>query len=346
MHASSHPGNMGGRSVGEKGSKTPLNSSFLKAVQSYIEYYADGSTHTARAKRLDLNHFVEFLTRYKGVSTPQKLKLRDWDFSSVQSFVDERLRLGEAPATVARRLATIKHMGRTLSERIKGFVNPAKEVKNPKVSLLKPKALTEDEVAQVKKIAEQRRKERDSFIRFRNETIFGLLIDTGLRADEVRLLRMGQLSSECEWIRNVRTKGRRYRNVYITSEFRPRMCEYLKRREAELKRFFPKLTKAIDRTLPVFISTYGASAENVDSFFMGAKTLWRAINELSSGVSLHPHLLRHSFAVSLLESCKDIRLVAQALGHGDVRTTMRYTERSDEELAKVLEKSRTSRNVK
>ena len=73
---------------------------------------------------------------------------------------------------------------------------------------------------------------------------------------------------------------------------------------------------------------------------MGAKTLWRAINEFSSEVALHPHLLRHTFAMDLLDSSKDIRLVSQALGHGDVKITMRYTERSDIEVAKAIEKKK------
>jgi site-specific recombinase XerD len=73
---------------------------------------------------------------------------------------------------------------------------------------------------------------------------------------------------------------------------------------------------------------------------MGAKSIWRAINELSAETQLHPHLLRHSYALDLLDSSNDVRLVAQALGHSDVRITMRYTERKEEEVAAALERSR------
>jgi site-specific recombinase XerD len=113
-------------------------------------------------------------------------------------------------------------------------------------------------------------------------------------------------------------------------------------RERELKRYFAKLSPAKNKKLPLFISTYGADADKPESFLMGAKTIWRAINELSAEVHLHPHLLRHSYALDLLDSSKDVRLVAQALGHSDVRVTMRYTERSGEEVAAALEKSRQS----
>ena len=317
---------------------------FLSIIESYIRYYASGSGHTARAKRLDLNHFLVFLTAYRGRSKAEKLQVADWDYSSVQRFVEESLRSGESPATVARRLATIKHMGRTLAEKIRGFVNPAKEVKTPTVHALLPKALSSPEVEKIRARAKNRSSEKDSFIRFRNQTIFEFLIDTGLRADEVRLLKLAQLDDDLEWVKNVRTKGRRYRNVYVTSAIRSRLKEYLDRREQVLKRSYSRLTKSESKELPLFISTYDAVAGNHDSFLMGAKTLWRAVNELSSGTKLHPHLLRHSFAVDLLEESKDIRLVSQALGHSDVRVTMRYTERDEEKVAEALERSRRKRS--
>lgn len=317
-----------------------LNSSLANVVDSYIRYYASGPGHTARAKRLDLGHFLRFLAEYRGLSNSNKLKVRDWDFSSVQRFIDESLGKGEAPATVSRRLATIKHMGRTLAEKIAGFVNPAKEARAPKLRVLKPRALSTSEVRHIRKVAEKRLGQKSSFIRFRNEVLFEFLIDTGLRADEVRLLKVSQLDEQCEWIKNVRTKGRRFRNVYITSEMRPKLISYMETRQKELKRFFPKLNRAQDKALPLFISTYNADPSKPESFYMGPKTIWRAIRELTADTPLHPHLLRHSYALDLLKASNDVRLVAQALGHSDVRTTMRYTERVEEEIARVLERSR------
>ncbi|MCO6430374.1 MAG: tyrosine-type recombinase/integrase [Deltaproteobacteria bacterium] len=311
-----------------------------RVVESYIRYYASGNSHTARAKRLDLKHFMEFLCSLYGCSKIEKLKVSHWDYSSVQRFVDHALRKGESPSTVARRLATLKHMGRTLSEKVAGFVNPAREVKPPRIHAERPQAIEQQEVKVIKKKAVTRRKEKDSFIRMRNETIFNFLLDTGIRVDELRNLRMAQLDENLEWVENVRTKGRRYRNVYITSAMREQLKAYLEARAEVLKKFYAKLTKTQDRLLPLFISTYNAVAGKPESFLMGSKTIWRAINELSTDTPLHPHLLRHSYAVDLLESSNDVRLVAQALGHSDVRITMRYTQRKDEEIAKALEKSR------
>ncbi|MEZ4752716.1 MAG: tyrosine-type recombinase/integrase [Bdellovibrionota bacterium] len=316
------------------------NTSFISVVDSYIRYYASGSSHTSRAKRLDLDKFTSYLAKFHSLSKAEKLKLKHWDFSSVQRFVEDSLSKGEAPSTVARRLATVKHMGRTLSDKVKGFINPAREVKPPKTKPPRPKAINHKEIEKVRKVAKRRFSDKDSFIRLRNQTLFEFMLDTGLRADEVRLLKLNQLDDKLEWIESVRTKGKRFRNVYITSEMRPKLAYYLEFRDKKLKQFYQKLTPAKNKTLPVFISTYSAEAGKPETFMMGAKTIWRAINELSAETELHPHLLRHSYAIDLLDNSGDIRLVAQALGHSDVRITMRYTERQEQEMAIALESSR------
>lgn len=316
------------------------NIGLKNTFDSYLQYYASGTGNTARAKKVDVEKFLSFLVKIKKYSTADKLTVKDWDQSSVQQFVDHGLKLGEAPSTVSRRLATLKHFGRTFAERIPGFVNPAKDVRPPKAPSEKPKALVSKEVDRVLLRATIRIDDKNSFIRRRNRMILLLLLDTGIRAEEIRALKRSQLDDSLEWIASVRTKGRKYRNVYVTSAIRADLKEYLSDRELELKRFFPKLTDIKNRSLPLFISTYGVKPPQNDTFYMGAKSIWRAINELSAETRLHPHLLRHSFATDLLENSSDIRLVAQALGHTDVRTTMRYTERTSEELARVLEKSR------
>lgn len=328
----------------DKNKKLP--SILTSLIDGYLRYYADGLNHTAKAKRLDLNHFIEFLCSYFGTSKPEKIKLEQLDHSVIQHFVDESIAKGEAPATVARRLATIKHMCRTLADQMPGFVNPAKAVKTPKAQAIVPQSLTPSEIIEIRSKAERRIIEKQSFPRFRNEVLFEFLIDTGLRADEVRLLRIAQLDPQLEWVKNVRTKGRQFRNVYITTAVRPLLNDYLERRRLELLKVIPSLSKSFDRQLPLFISTYACRPDQPDSFLMGAKSIWRAINELSTDMPLHPHLLRHSYATDLLETSKDIRLVAQALGHSDVRVTMRYTERSDQDVAKALENSRTKSNDK
>jgi integrase/recombinase XerC len=309
-------------------------------VREYLTLYADGATHTSRAKQLDTDRFLEFLRRRKKVSEIEHLLVHDWDFSGTQRFVDECLKQGEAPATVARRLATLKHMGRVLAERIPGFINPAREVKAPRQQPTRPKSISPTEVSEIRESVSSKTSENSSFKAIRDETLLTLLLDTGLRAEEIRTLIRSQLRDSLDYLERVRTKGRRFRDVYITSEMREPLQRYLAARTQELLRCFPTLSASVDSKLPLFISLYRVSIANPKSFEMGAKSVWRAIRKCSVRTKLHPHLLRHTYATELLEDSRDIRLVAQALGHSDVRVTMRYTERGNEEIAQALERTR------
>lgn len=320
-----------------------LPTKLTSVTDGYLRYYADDVSHTARAKRLDIEHLLKFLTKYCGVKTASEIPTSAWSASSLQAFVEHLLKRNEAPATVARRLATVKHMGRILAEQIPGFTNPAREVRPPKSKPLRPKGISEEELKDIRGNLRERINEKPSFTRYRNGVLFALLEETGLRADEIRFLRLAQIDEDLEWIKNVRTKGRRYRNVYIAKELRALLQEYLTERTKQLTQRYGSVPKSIDLKIPVFVSFYKAQLVDPDSFLLGAKSIWRAIRELSCDTKLHPHLLRHTYALELLESSKDVRLVAQALGHSDVRTTMRYTERTEEEIAKAVEEKNRRR---
>ena len=325
----------------------------LSVIESYLKYYATGQGHTARAKQYDLQYFLEYLAELSGCEITQ-VSVSDWTMQATKNYVDHRLSLGEAPSTVNRRLATLKHFGRTLAERVHGFINPAREVKGPSMQASRPHGLSTEEIDLLRTVAAAEvSKNGESFIPRRNQFLLELLFATGLRADEVRLLVAAQLEEKLEWLKNVRTKGRKFRNVYVESSVRPLFEEYLEARCCELiKRhpgFFELPEKARGR-FPVIISTYGAEISKPSSYGLAPKSIWRVIanfgklaqaSSTSKITNLHPHKLRHTFAHGLLDSSKDVRLVAQALGHSDVRTTMRYTERSDEQLAKAIEKKNT-----
>jgi integrase/recombinase XerD len=325
----------------------------LNVVESYVRYYASGDGHTARAKRYDLEHFLKFLAGPGGL--PELLRVGDWTMQKTADFVDRRINIGEAPSTVSRRLATIKHLGRTLAERVPGFINPAREVKGPAISMTKPKGLSRSEVELLLQAADEHcLRNNNSFASRRNRFLLLLLLRTGLRADEARLLVASQLSEDGAWLKNVKTKGKKFRNVYLDSFVQDELAHYMLEREAEIRAKTPgyfQLNSSERGRFPVFVSGYRASVLRPESFGLSSKSVWRIISDFGylakqcskdPTVNLHPHKLRHTFAHGLLDSSKDVRLVAQALGHSDVRTTMRYTERTEEEVAAAIERKAAS----
>jgi len=81
-------------------------------------------------------------------------------------------------------------------------------------------------------------------------------------------------------------------------------------------------------------------ANRVRRHHLDPSGLRKAIREAarSAGIPkrVTPQILRHSFAVHLLESGYNVRLVQELLGHKDVRTTMICTHACTEQSERIL----------
>jgi integrase/recombinase XerD len=62
------------------------------------------------------------------------------------------------------------------------------------------------------------------------------------------------------------------------------------------------------------------------------ETLTKEWGKAAHVTSCLPHRFRHTFGTNLLEACRDLRLVQEALGHADIKSTTIYTKVTDERL--------------
>lgn len=58
----------------------------------------------------------------------------------------------------------------------------------------------------------------------------------------------------------------------------------------------------------------------------------------TAGVKIHPHTLRHSFAVHMVRSGTDLRRLQLILGHTSLSTTQVYLQFNDDDLREAYEK--------
>jgi site-specific recombinase XerD len=288
----------------------------IPIIESYLNHYASAKTRTCRAKQNDLKVFTEFLIGKFG-NAPM---LNDFTYSTTIDYVEKRLQL-EAPATVARRLATLKHFAKRIADLFPGFVNPTRDVKGPVKENYSFKAMEDHER---KRFYDIIRVPGETYRQERDRAVCQTLLETGIRNDEIKKLSLSQFTGD--WFTAVRCKGKKIRNVPVPKSLRNRLEKYLSLRAREVGDSSPHL--------PFFVSIYRGAIKELDN-----KTVHRIVSTIgkAAGVSwLHPHALRHTFAYVIGRKLKDPRLVSQLLGHSNINTSMIYTSRTEDELLEAV----------
>ena len=148
----------------------------------------------------------------------------------------------------------------------------------------------------------------------------------GLRAGEVVRLKVKHIDSAQKIIRIEQSKGRKDRNVMLSSETLDLLRQWWKARPSR----HDAQTPVPERWL--FPSTRAGkpmTTRQLNRLFHEAADAAR----IRKGVTLHA--LRHSFATHLLERGTDIRIIQALLGHDKLDTTARYTRVATGMIASV-----------
>ena len=192
--------------------------------------------------------------------------------------------------------------------------NPATGVRAPRIAKKLPRALDTDQAAQLLVGSVTTPIEK------RDRALLELFYGSGIRLAELVGLDIQDLDLANGNAR-VLGKGRKTRIVPLGSHTVTALQAWLSTRsdqQPEDPVFVGRGNQRISpRTVQLRVKRAGMKALGVDS--------------------IHPHLLRHSFASHLLESSGDLRAVQELLGHSDISTTQIYTHLDFQHLAKVYD---------
>jgi integrase/recombinase XerC len=204
--------------------------------------------------------------------------------------------------------------------------NPVEGVRAPKAAKPLPKALAVDQAVA---LAQHDGEGGDPALRARDHAIVELLYGCGLRVGELVGLD-AQASDQADgWVdapdalAHVLGKGSKRRSVPVGGPALQALAAWLPHRAA--------MAAAGERAL--FVSRRGGRLTDSQ-----VRSRLKA-QALAAGLptSVHPHMLRHSFASHLLQSSGDLRAVQELLGHANISTTQVYTQLDFQHLAKVYD---------
>jgi site-specific recombinase XerD len=243
--------------------------------------------------------------------TPERVDIR-----SLRRYVATLSQRGQAPTTVARKLASLRGLLSvqvTLGDRAD---NPAELLSAPKRPQRLPRVLKPDEVA-----ALLDRIPAGGPLELRDRALFELAYASGLRAEEIVTLDLASIDFDAETVR-IHGKGDRTRIV-------PAGEHALRAVERYLQAGRPTLRAAADpagaEERALFLSKSGRRLGTSDVRRRLRAWARLAARESPALADAHPHALRHSFATHLLEGGADLRSIQELLGHASISTTQVYT---------------------
>ncbi|MDG1193609.1 MAG: tyrosine recombinase XerC [Arenicellales bacterium] len=287
----------------------PLIDRFL----DHLKFERRVSDHTVSAYRIDLLRLQEFAVQRKiqniaRLAPPQ-----------ARLFAAGLRHLNLSSRSIARTLSAARSFYKFLIREGEGKTNPFEGISTPRGERKLPRTLNIEQAAQLVMITP------DSDLTFRDRAILELLYSSGLRLSEI------ERSNVCDVDLADRTmtilgKGGKTRIVPVGRHAITAIKSWLQRRQALVSNIEEKA---------LFVSRSGNR--------LGARAIQKRVEYWAKrqGLdrSVHPHMLRHSFASHMLESSSDLRAVQELLGHSDISTTQVYTHLDFQHLAKVYDKA-------
>lgn len=200
--------------------------------------------------------------------------------------------------------------------------NPCENIKKLRHEALKPRWLTRKETyallrtcQQEIQVAQSKGNQGQLRISIRNNAMVSVMLNAGLRISEVVKLQPDDVTiNERSGSVTIRHgKGRKYRDVPLNLDARRALSAWIEIRK-DHKLLFNGLTK---RNAQYHIDVIGAKAGVPD---------------------LTAHRLRHTFGKNLVDAGEGLEIVAKLLGHSNINTTLIYTQPSEEDLIKSVDK--------
>lgn len=287
---------------------------WLEEFIAYLRYERDYSELTVVSYSSSLKAFELY---YK--SLDEELTWNTVTSDIIRSWIVALLDGGLVPAGVCPKLSAVKSFFRFLLKRGLVDVNPAYGVLAPKKGKPLPYFVSENDMNHLLDDLEFPATYEGEL----SKTLVTMLYATGMRASELIGLDLSDVD-----LRNS--------TVSVVG----------KRKKQRLIPMVPELVTALERYLVHRERVQNGKSET-QAFFVLEKSgrrisyakLRKLVRDTLANVTMQskrsPHVLRHSFATSLLNNSADLQSVKELLGHEKLQTTAIYTHTTFEELKKM-----------
>ena len=279
---------------------------FVRYIQTEKRY----SVHTVKAYERDLYQFLDYLTKnYEEVDLPSV------DTAIIRSYIIEMKEAGVENRSINRKISTLRSFYKYNLREKRIDSTPMTGIKSLKQPKELAKFVPEQDIERLTFV------DATTFEAKRDELIFEILYQTGIRQSELRMLKDVDVDGNALTLK-VRGKRNKERIIPIGKELYVMIEEYKGLREEQ---------NFINDNTALIVDDKGRDASPKFIY----KVVHNILMDITTIEQKSPHVLRHSFATHLLNRGADIRAIQKLLGHSSLNSTQIYTHNTIDKLKEV-----------
>lgn len=285
-------------------------------MEDYIEDYIKNlkeikklSKNTVDSYKRDLKKFMKYLAK-------NSIKVEDVTKQNIDEYIESMKQAGFKPASATRTLATLRSFYTYLLKKGKISKDPTLNVESPKLEKKLPVVLTPSEIEKL--LAQPVTTELKGL---RDKAMLEFAYATGMRATEIVNLNVEDVDLVNSFVICDEGGGSK-RIIPLGKMANKAISNYLEEARTYLDK---KDSNAL------FLNLTGGR--------LTRQGLWKIIKTYTEAAEIDkditPHVLRHSFALHLIENGADIKAIQTMMGHSDISSTKIYLDCVNNEIKEI-----------
>jgi integrase/recombinase XerC len=290
----------------------PIEKDFISFLD-FLEFEKRYSPNTIVSYQQDLQQFADFLS-----VGYESLKLEDINSGIIRTWLASLAESGLSHRSLSRKTACLKSFFKFHKKNGRDFKDPMLGINSPKFPKKLPEFISDRKMDKLF--------DGDFFPKgfegVRDFLVLELLYGTGMRLSELINIKDEFVDfKKCQV--KITGKGNKQRIVPLNPNLISAIKKYFLERDKlpfEKSQGLLILTNKGNKAYPMFIQ----------------RIVKKYLSLITTAEKISPHLLRHSFATSLLNHGADLNAIKDLLGHESLAATQVYTHNSVEKLKKIF----------
>ncbi len=289
------------------------------AIETFLTHLTNEkrySPYTVTSYQTDLLQFSDYLqeTFEMGLLEAEHLHIRNY----IVYLMEHQI----GASSVNRKLSALRSFYKYNQRMGLLSANPAARIKAPKAAKHLPVFIDDQKLDE---LLDSDVYFNDSFPSVRDKMIIEVFFGTGMRLSELLGLKEADLDHYNQTVK-VLGKGGKERIIPIARPLAGQLKDYI---------MLKSLQNFNNKTEVLFVNDTGKPASR--NFIYGQVRNYLAF--ISTQDKKSPHVLRHSYATSLLNRGADLNAIKELLGHASLAATQVYTHNSIERLKTIYKQA-------